>query len=66
MVNLARSAVLAYTIMSLRKTVRQAPCKHFKTVLFSIWFRDHGTVSIWNRVHVNSASVTMVKLFVLQ
>ena len=61
MVNLARCAVLAYTIATLRKTVRRAPCGHFETISFSIRFRGHETVSVSNRVRVNSALVTTVR-----
>ena len=59
--NLARSAVFAYTdyiftFENTWKTVKWAPCKHFENVSFSTMrFRCHETVSIGNRILVNVA-----------
>ena len=36
-------------------TVTSVPCKRFETVLFSMRFQGHETVSIGNRARVNDA-----------
>ena len=57
MVNLAQSAALANTITTFKhlKMVRLAPCKRFETVSFSMQFQGHETVTIRNRIRVNTA-----------
>ena len=39
------------------ETVTSVPCERFQTVLFSMRFQGHETVSIGNRVRVNDALV---------
>ena len=44
-----------HLVFSTTKTIKSVPCKHFKTVSFSMRFRGHETASISNRVRVNGA-----------